>query len=223
MHFVHFSTLNSYDLSTNYKTRDRNVWCIVRCVVASLWRSRLAGKERSWRLQNYFTIVFADNVVLTLEQEEFVEKLAGQHHAAPSEFQVLHALVSMLQNGKGGHFDRTGTFLHFKAGNAFYILHCLTEEGNGMDLVSSFYTNERRASFESSAQTAIILLPSPSTSSSRPLQQLLHSAEKERVPVLQCVSSFKCQDSEAATITFLQHMHYQNVLFPVVQSNFGFA
>jgi hypothetical protein len=93
-------------VSTDLKDRNRILWCMIRCTVTSLWRSRFAsGKSNhthrnhghhSTSLRNRLSFIFNDGIVLTLEQIDLVTDMAEKHQAAPSEYQVLLMLRQKL-------------------------------------------------------------------------------------------------------------------------------
>ncbi len=100
----------STKLSTNLSNRDRIHWCLVRVIVCTLWRSRLASASTSATANttnanhsNSLCLIFSDNVYVHLGEKDFVQKLAERHQAAPSEFQVLNALKEEMEmNSKCG-------------------------------------------------------------------------------------------------------------------------
>ncbi|KAG7361493.1 hypothetical protein IV203_036594 [Nitzschia inconspicua] len=96
--------ISSKDISTDLEKRNRVSWCLVRVVVCTLWRSKLAsskifvdGSEHSPHT-NILYLVFDDGIVLCLTEAYFVSKLASDHKAAPSENQILGALVQEIKH-----------------------------------------------------------------------------------------------------------------------------
>jgi hypothetical protein len=117
LHFVCFVEISSNEISTNLVDRNYMLWCIVRIVVTSLWRSKLAGGNSSKNtasasihktghsmrdnltlnpLTNLLTLIFNDGVLLTLHQDELVNFMAEQHQAAPTEYQILKTIKEKL-------------------------------------------------------------------------------------------------------------------------------
>jgi hypothetical protein len=106
LHFICEVPASSGDVSTRLDDRKHWIWCMVRCIVTSLWRSRLAsGKGNSNApdqtsdttvLQNRLSFLFQDGVTLTLDQWDLVTEMAEQHQAAPSEYQILFAVRQKL-------------------------------------------------------------------------------------------------------------------------------
>jgi hypothetical protein len=88
---------SSKEISTKPEERDQIHWRLVRVIVCSLWRSKVVS-SRSHNIShtNKLHLVFDDGAVVVLTEREFVEKLASQHQAAPSEFQILKALVQEI-------------------------------------------------------------------------------------------------------------------------------
>ncbi|CAB9497378.1 triglyceride lipase activity [Seminavis robusta] len=97
LHIICLLPLQPRQIVTDLEQRDRTLWCLVRVLVCSLWRSRLAGAGHSSPLENTVTLILLNGTVVTLHQKEWVLSLAEQHQAAPSEFQVLNALVEKIQ------------------------------------------------------------------------------------------------------------------------------
>jgi hypothetical protein len=101
-------TLESRNVSTDLNLRSRALWCLVRCTVTSLWRSRLASSSTTASttttmgtttdsLSTALTLVFCDGTILRLRQDEIVKALAEQHQAAPCEYQILAAIEKQLK------------------------------------------------------------------------------------------------------------------------------
>ena len=87
----------SNEISVRIEARDQTYWRLVRVIVCSLWRSKLVSTKSQIRHTNRLQLVFDDGVVVALNERDFVEKLARQHQAAPSEFQILTALVHEIE------------------------------------------------------------------------------------------------------------------------------
>ena len=98
LHVIGQIPMPSSALSAELARRDRLHWCIVRVVVCTLWRSRLASSDNTAEHQNTLTLIFDDGVTLYLQEGAFVAKLASQHQAAPSEHQILSAIRSLLNS-----------------------------------------------------------------------------------------------------------------------------
>lgn len=106
LHIIGLVPLRSDQVVIDLDQRDRTLWCIVRVLVSSLWRSRFASSSSNNNrrtnnpLNNIVTLVFLDGTYITLRQKEWVSSLAEQHQAAPSEYQVLKALIERIQEHK---------------------------------------------------------------------------------------------------------------------------
>jgi Basic tilted helix bundle domain len=112
LHILCFVPLDSDQIVTNLDQRERTLWCVVRVLVCSLWRSRLAGiSGRSSPLDNTVTLILLDGLIMTLHQKEWVKTLAEQHQAAPSEHQVLKALIDQIQAQHKSEGDSLSTRL----------------------------------------------------------------------------------------------------------------
>ena len=84
---------SSKEISIRMEDRDHIHWRLVRVIVCSLWRSKLVSSKSSIHHVNNLHLVFEDGVTVALKEREFVEQLASKHQAAPSEFQILTALL----------------------------------------------------------------------------------------------------------------------------------
>jgi Basic tilted helix bundle domain len=110
LHILCFVPLHADQIVTDLEQRERTLWCIVRVLVCSLWRSRLAGiSGRSSLLENTVTLILLDGNVVTLHQKEWVSAMAEQHQAAPSEYQVLKALIDQLQTQQKSRIEPSTT------------------------------------------------------------------------------------------------------------------
>jgi hypothetical protein len=106
--------ISSRNVSIDLTKRDRVHWCVVRVIVSTLWRSRVASqsgrdggpRRHAWpsppppaaavRHTNSLHLVFADGAAVHLDEATFVGRLASQHRSAPCEHQVLAALLQAL-------------------------------------------------------------------------------------------------------------------------------
>ena len=94
LHFVVCTPVRSGDLGPEPERRP-DLFHVVQATVCSLWRSRVARRSGSgatvadW--ESRLTLLFADGGLLTVDGA-FVERLAAQHQAAPSEYQILNGL-----------------------------------------------------------------------------------------------------------------------------------
>ena len=84
---------SSKEISIRMEDRDHIHWRLVRVIVCSLWRSKLVSSKSSIHHLNNLYLLFEDGVTIALKEREFVEQLASKHQAAPSEFQILTALI----------------------------------------------------------------------------------------------------------------------------------
>uniref|UniRef100_A0A0G4FGG9 Uncharacterized protein n=1 Tax=Chromera velia CCMP2878 TaxID=1169474 RepID=A0A0G4FGG9_9ALVE len=114
------STEVTPDISTkiNPHTNLRDVLVpVVHSIVAALWRSKLASRSLEEEdgeanangracsstptSTSVLTLLFADALTLTLTPEEVVPRMAKQHWAAPTEFQLLSVLCELIaEKGK---------------------------------------------------------------------------------------------------------------------------
>jgi hypothetical protein len=226
LHFVCLVPMPSSSLSVDLEKRDRSLWCMVRCTVASLWRSRLAGQSSSdGALNNRLTFVFSDGIHLTLLQDELVPSMAEKHQAAPSEYQILKALHGKLQQESVAAPDYKENILAILKsildiqGSKPLCLLDVGSEKEGIDLARLFYSDIEEEPAIPSSGAAIVLLSMNSDNDS-PLREqrkaFRRMAKKLDLPVLACSVSTPCQDFEATVFTFLQHLCYQNRFFGIM-------
>jgi Basic tilted helix bundle domain len=97
LHFVCLVPVRSDRVTTDPDRRDRILWCLVRCTVAALWRSRVGSGSHTGTVRNRLTLLFEDGAMLSLEQDELVRSMSERHQVAPSEHQVLSVLRMKLQ------------------------------------------------------------------------------------------------------------------------------
>jgi len=111
LHFVCLLPISSDDLSADLDDRNRVLWGVVRCTVVALWRSRLAGGRGDGAVVcgNRLTFLFQNGAVLTVDQGELVQSMAEQHQAAPSEYQILTALLQKIKADDASLVARTTT------------------------------------------------------------------------------------------------------------------
>jgi hypothetical protein len=105
LHCICLVPLTSDQVSAKLEDRSRILWEMVRCTVTCLWRSRVAGKNHSATTSsrttvpsNVLSFVFANQTLLTLQQDDIIQCMAEQHQAAPTEFQILSFIRSKLQD-----------------------------------------------------------------------------------------------------------------------------
>ncbi|KAL7563180.1 hypothetical protein ACA910_014456 [Epithemia clementina (nom. ined.)] len=286
LHVIVLVPIDSHEVTTDLACRHGNriLWCLVRCTVVTLWRSRLAGAvaaaatSATALLQTSLTLVFANQVHLTLDQESLVQAMAEQHQAAPSEYQILHVLQQHLsqqqqqqqQQQRPTHAaaissgivrqllpqttKKTKKTNDSWSGSSF-VLNLIPNDHHDPPTTSTlppsvsdyFYSQHQpdtssrdsdRPAPSSSSYTAIALLSIASSVGSTPMPRhnlqdpLTQAFAAAKVPVIPCTvlpaSCFRsCQDWEAASITLLQHVAYQQRLFGFYEcycsSSFGFA
>jgi hypothetical protein len=222
LHFVSIVPTPSTAVTTDLSSRNRSLWCLVRTVVACLWRSRLAGTHEEGHLRNTLTLWFTDNTYLTLPQNELVTVLAEKHQAAPTEFQILQAIQDQLVKARTGDADTMVNFI-LSASTPRFLLDINTST-KSLCLVNVFYqfSHDDNAVHDDCGGTAIVLLAMQSADDNgREAKALFHKAAQiKKIPVLEC--SFReteFQDVEASTITMVQHFCYQGFFFPAVQQH----
>ncbi len=106
LQFLCHVPIAAHAVTTSLSHRHRIMWCMVRCTVTCLWRSRLAGAKNHHDETasanhppppiNRLSFIFNDGIVLTLDQNDLVVDMASNHQAAPSEYQILATIRKKL-------------------------------------------------------------------------------------------------------------------------------
>jgi hypothetical protein len=232
LHTVCSLPIASTKISVDLKDRDRTLWILVRCIVVSLWRSRLAGNSdlRSNPLLNRISILFEDGFFLTLDQDELVSAMAEQHQAAPSEFQILSVVKQRISSPifpKRSNTDKSkteGSYEDFvsalmsQADPQPVLVIDTDDGGDAQNLCEIFRSSPPRNPSNGKAFTLVALV---SIAKSTVKEKLVAVLEQARFPILLPRRPIrdKCQDREAATITLLQHFFYQNILWDMLTAN----
>jgi len=102
------------EVSSSIEDRDK-MHPIIQALVCCLWRSRLAktisntsdddinNDDSDASIHTELTLVFKDDVKITISQRSFLNMMSSQHMSAPSEHQVITTFCSILsstsQNG----------------------------------------------------------------------------------------------------------------------------
>jgi hypothetical protein len=131
LHYILFLDIASTDLTCDLAQRHYSLWCLVRCVVVALWRSKLGGggtksggginNNNHTNVTHQVTICYTNGRFQTLTPELLVPTMAQAHQAAPSEYQILHALLTQIpmldrdnpllfQKGQQPHVDHVIDF-----------------------------------------------------------------------------------------------------------------
>jgi hypothetical protein len=242
LHFICLVPLRSDQFSSRLEDRGRILWCMVRCTVASLWRSRLAGNQTEQDvLKNKLTFVFLhDGVQVTLEQDDLVRSLASQHMAAPSEFQILKALQDKLVSSTQ-KTERTKQTLSEEqvlvilgvvenCAPVCVVNFCCSEEKT--DHTNYFYSKKASYTIESDRKEqktfsilSLLSFTDPNdTVKDDTIEQIeetiSRTARKNQIPVIngkKILDIGWCLDREATMITMTQHLGYQKRLFPLLE------
>jgi hypothetical protein len=226
LHFICLVPIASSELSTELSDRTRALWCLVRCTVASLWRSRLVGQGGISPLSNHLTLVFEDGQAVTFQQDELVTSLAEQHQAAPSENQILKALQAKLEKVATSAVQDwktravailNGLMVADNMTKPRYILN--TEAKGNDDLFRLFCDMDPEHASDTNDSAWVLVSIGPRSTALEDMEtSVLRACRKMKVPVIhRPVLSSSCQDREAATITMIQHFSYQNRLFGMLR------
>jgi hypothetical protein len=236
--------MSSKDVSADLERRNRVSWCLVRVVVCTLWRSKLAStnlsldESDSSRHTNTLHLIFDDGVVICLPETDFVKKLALNHKAAPSENQVLTALVQDI----GVQTRNSPLHCTLKKGSewsrkklAKSLVRKVVEESHtsvtlaiglscdsSMDLVARFYNGSSQSPQCEDHHLGLILILNISASARqheegttkheqrRICHRLLSACTHLNIPTTQQrMIQTCCPDKEAATVIAMQQFCYQ--------------
>lgn len=243
LHVLCNTSISSAELTHDLKARSRELWCLVRLCVCTLWRSKLVSSSVSSDtspiiLKNALSIAFRDGVILTLEQEDLVKTLAEKHQAAPSEHQILVALcqkrdeVSEQEEFSIKRFVKKSIknwrkSLEAPEDSICYCVEFSTKSGAADEpsLVDRVYSDldihDNNASNE-------LIFANLSINSDKAVglsgSSYASVFEKLDVPVVKASiipSDNYAQDAEASAITMLQHFQYQQRLVPTLRACIG--
>lgn len=241
LHVVSLVPITSTDLSTELNNRDRIHWSIVRIVVCTLWRSRMVSSDANGALphSNTLTLFFQDGVVLTLSQQEFVDTLANQHQAAPSEYQILKAVQDRLSSLQSSIPEKDWS----KKGLTLQVMQQIVQSspqpvtatisissvwqglpsGEIDTMSNNFYSVNDNPEYVAHKSVVVVLNIQGQREASAQIREkdkkhkvhhaLLKASGKLHIPVFHQPCALSLQDSDAATITIIQHFLYQNRLF----------
>jgi len=168
--------------------------------------------------------------MVTIEQDEWVQSLAEQHRAAPSEYQILKALCEKLNdvpNNKGlSPFDdilndATVCWYLDTSGDPKRCIasHLYGRKDSGNDncsgnivLIMNLMDDKRDAAEDTSTRLE---------STRKIAKQIVRSAQTRGISTLKKKCSLMVaagQDKEGLAVTMIQHFLYQNRLIPSLQA-----
>lgn len=239
IHNIAIVPMASASLTSDPDKRDRIHWCMVRMVVCSLWRSKLASlpsfNDGLLPLNNVLTFIFIDGSSVTLKQKDFTSAMAENHQAAPSEFQILEELcrqrdaINSSENDHNGARKKTCDQLvkyHVSEDkNKQFVLNMLPSKETMQGQKSLFhmaYSNEYQQN-RSDGYTLFLIQcidaggSNVSSSSGKKVakvrKHLLKAFRAANVVAMDhpalISSSMSCQEDETSTIVMLQHLDYQ--------------
>lgn len=231
LHVICTVPLESSAILSELGQRNRIHWSIVRVVVCTLWRSKLASSTSKQGHVNTLTFVFDDGVVSRLSEETFVSKLASQHQAAPSEHQILAALCACLKDQQPSTTARNDDWNKKSQAREVLqqIVHSSSVPVTATISISTGGSNQLSTNFYMADDTAkdhksiVALLDIQNTTGrtdkmnprkDRKIQRAFLGAS-EKMKIATCVESPVSNgvDYDAASITCLQHFLYHNRLF----------
>ena len=220
---VCFVPINPNELVTDLEARSGILWRLVRCVVVTLWRSKVHGKDSESPLKNRLHLVFKDGTYLSLTQDELVSKLAEQHQAAPCEFQILKALEQRLSDASK---DSSDTVILSKVAKSiskrirkdsvppYRIVLTRSGESGTRNFVHNFYATSTPDHEESNGTYLLTQQLEHTPESTTFTTAFIARFTKKEPKTLLINGEFcdACTDEIAASITMMQHIAYQNCL-----------
>ena len=243
LHVLCNTSISSAELTHDLNARSREIWCLVRLCVCTLWRSKLASSSVSSDtspivLENALSIVFRDGVILTLEQEDLVKTLAEKHQAAPSEYQILVALCHKRDEASKQEESSIKRFvkksikgwrksLEVPEDSICYCIEFYPKcsAPDEPSLVDRVYSDLDIQGGNTSNELIFANL-SINSDKAFGLDESSYASvfEKLDVPVVKAgiMPSDDCaQDAKASAITMLQHFQYQQRLVPALRARIG--
>ena len=244
LHVLCNTPISSVELTHDISSRSRELWCLVRLCVCTLWRSKLVSSSVSSDtspiiLENALTIVFRDGVLLTLEQEDLVKTLAEKHQAAPSEHQILVALCQKRDEASKQEkcsikrlvkksIKAWRKSLEVPEDSICYCIE-LSKKNGAVDkpsLVDRVYSDILDIQGGNTSNELIFANLSITSDKAAGLVESSYASVfgKLGVPVVKTsiIPSDNCaQDAEASAITMLQHFQYQQRLVPALRACIG--
>ncbi|EQC39191.1 hypothetical protein, variant [Saprolegnia diclina VS20] len=210
MHVVAAVPMASSGVTTDLASRSQALWAMVRLLVVTLWRSRIASSG-AVPLTTALTFIFEDAVALTLKQDELVTALAEQHQAAPSEYQILRALCQYLTAATpDADFASMASRLVEASTIAIDVSAAAGERG----LYEAFYTTGAAGGADDTTRLLVLVPLAPALAGH---DAVVAACARASVPLvsqslLPSREMAPAYDAEAAAVTMLQHLVYQQRL-----------
>lgn len=232
LHFVCLVPLEPDQISTQLEHRTFVLWCIVRCTVVTLWRSRLGGRARSphEKLTIRLTFMFENGSALTLDQNDFVTSMSQQHQAAPSEYQILNVLQKLatkLPKSEKSIRRQCKEVLNEILANQAYKPSCVlnfSDSGHNPKERPLFYSTIESETLQDFSAIIILPIHGPQKKDSQIDERqclLIRAAQQCDIPMLEVGSIVQVDqgsvDRHATLITALQHLAYQERLAHLIK------
>ena len=225
MHVLCFVPMSSSQVTTDLPQRSRVMWALVRVIVCTLWRSRLAAESASSSmspLETALTFVFQtdnndeDDIAIRLDQQQLVTSMAEQHQAAPSEHQILSALCKQIkQQQQENQKPSADPSSHVRDASAVLYV----DRRKKASLANQVY-NASAGEQEGDEPVRLLVCFDLGESSTGEKKVLRKACRKRNVPFFSTnLVDGSCTDWEAATVTMLQHLSYQRLLAPLLKSS----
>lgn len=215
-HTVCIVPLKCDQVTQDLDQRNDVLWNLVRCTVASLWRSKMVGQHAEGHVENRLTLGLKD-AVITLDASH-VTALAEQHQAAPSEYQILNWLKQNLLTAKDHGWDTFVDQLKPRRTAALYM-----DARSKADLFQTLSNTDPTRTYAavargSTSRSLLCLVSLGGNLDACPtMAKLIATLHRAKIPTLAIHPlATKARDRVAATISILQHFAYQQTLILVV-------
>jgi hypothetical protein len=221
MHVVTGVPFTRAQVSVALHDRKRPLWELIRLIVCTLWRSKVASVgafSETGLTVMYMHILLSDGATVSLTQEKFINEMAEQHQAAPSEYQVLMALCRILMKSNQQELSEAATALFSTfAEQKMYVIQCAAHSR-----YTKLWRQMLKKELDAASMTTrtphslVVLLRSTNTNNAI---NVSHNALISAVPPSWTILSKEISfcgvgiDAAAATIVMLQHFLYQNRLW----------
>jgi hypothetical protein len=166
---------------------------------------------------NSLHLLFNDGVLVSLQETDFVTRLAEQHRAAPSEFQILQALKDFIQENILfiGDNSRKRTIQKVLERIAEISDVPLMATITALDhksklLTETFYSSTAFSTFEHGVILFNPIETTSNTKNTKTVETILSLSKKKR---MKATGFSQNSQDVAAGIICLQHFCYQNRLF----------
>ena len=187
--------------------------------------------------KNSLALLFDDGVAMYLGEEEFVSEMAEQHQAAPSEYQILTALLKRIrvckvpEDGSWSYKKMAALWIDKMIASSPISVKCTIGVNNhsaNSHLVENFYSLHNGIQHVDSF-IAVIDMDAFRQGRAEKKERKIYrallraSTKKNRLPTMEQslvdLSGLSVSDAAASSIIALQHFCYQNRAFLPMDSS----